>query len=195
MGCTGLFHYPDGNIDNFKRAKGMQSCGANESFKVIIGISYPSYNSIWWLKTDTLELWEDSPAQSVSCCLKSLYEYIDPYDYKNERTRRPALLPPDMTPDTIMSADKDQFVFIKPNETHIDTYNLIGYKIVEGCFTFTFHKNTIENYVLYTEYYYDYDEIFRSKETELKLPEIVGDYQLYSGKFNTNKVTVCFGER
>ena len=46
------------------------------------------------------------------------------------------------------------------------------------------YKNTIENYVL------TYDHI-----TKLELPAIVGEYQLYSGGFNTNKVTVCFGYR
>ena len=35
----------------------------------------------------------------------------------------------------------------------------------------------------------------KNVEQELELPEIVGEYQLYSGAFNTNKVTVCFGER
>ena len=145
---------------------------------------------IWVLTTDTLEFWENSPAQSVSCCLESLYEYIYSYDYKKDRIRRSAFMPSDMTPDTIMGSVKDQFVFLKPNETHVDTYNLIGYKIVEGCFTFTFHKNTIENYVLYTEY-----DVGINKQIELELPSVVGDYQLYSGAFNTNKVTVCFGER
>ena len=193
MGCNALIQYIE-PISYLEKAKAKQGCGANQSFNVIIGME-STYDNIWWLKTDadTLELWEDWPAQHVSCCLKSLYEYIDPYVYKKDRIRRSADMPPDMTPDTIMSVDKEQFVFLKPNETHIDTYNLIGYKIVEGCFTFTFHKNTIENYVLYTEYYYD--EIFRSKEIELELPSVVGEYQLYSGAFNTNKITICFGER
>jgi hypothetical protein len=92
----------------------------------------------------------------------------------------------DITPENIISGFiKDQFVFLKSGETYIDTYNLIGFKLVEGCFTFMIDSEDIKDYV-----------IGIGQETEeFELPAIVGEYSLYSGAFNTNKVTVCFGDR
>ena len=88
-----------------------------------------------------------------------------------------------LTSEKILGASKSLFVFLKSGETFVDTYNLIGFKLVEGCFTFLIDKDVIENYVI------DFNN------EKIELPQLVGEYQLYSGGFNTNEVTVCFGER
>jgi len=108
-------------------------------------------------------------------------------DFLSKLSRKHHFEPEDLLPENIiLDPVKDQFVFLKPNEIHTDTYNLVAYKIVEGCFTFFIKRKEIKNYVATYK-----DEI----DQEIELPEIVGEYHRYSGAFNTNKVTVCFGER
>jgi len=189
--CIALIQYMK-PINYYERAKAMQGCGANQSLNVIIGLE-PIRNMVWLLTTDTTEYYEDSPAMNVSCCLNSVYEYYYPAYYKKNENRNSDFVSADMISDSIMSGSvKDQFVFLKPNEKYVDSYNLIGYKIVEGCFTFSIYKDKIENYVL-TSDYDSVNNIFSNPK--LVLPPVVGEYKLYSGPFNTNKVTVCFGEK
>jgi len=186
--CRALVNYVD--FDLRKRAKSHGNY-ANENFSVIIGKS-PWYNKGWNIEGGSAEYIEKSFFhRSVDLSLQEIYDYL-----YSKRHYKPAPLgfynyftSSFITPENIISDFlQDQFVFLKPFETHIDTYNLIGYKIVEGCFTFLIGQDEIKDYV-----------VGRGEEwgttQEIELPEIVGEYLRYSGAFNTNKVTVCFGER
>ena len=108
-----------------------------------------------------------------------------------EGTRKYKFSADDILSENIISSVGEQFVFLKSGETYTDTYNLIAFKILGGCYTFHTFDNIIENYVLTTEM----DSVTkRPVEQKLELPETVGEYFRYSGSFNTNKVTVCFGD-
>jgi len=169
--------------DDLGRAKRHRNY-VNQNFNVIIG-SEPLYNAYWVIFSDTIDYHKEFSFEGVGLDLNNIYDFIYPEHYKNYKKMPAYFIPSDATPDTIISGSiNDQFVFLKPGEIHIDTYNLIGYKMVEGCFTFLIDKDAIENYVL---------TYGRMGYEKIELPAIVGEYQLFSGAFNTNKVTVCFG--
>ncbi len=75
-------------------------------------------------------------------------------------------------------------------ETYIDTYNIYGFQLVRGNFTFYIDPSSLKNYVNTTPVW----DKNQSKyiETKTMLPKLVGEYKLYSGNFNSNKITITF---
>ena len=129
----------------------------------------------------------------INCCLENIYEYM--YRDKNSKDEiaKTYFSPSDIIPENILSTIKNQFVFLKPNEIYVDTYNLVGFKLVEGCFTFLINQDRFYNYVL-NEPIWDNDKsCWIEQKTEL--PAKVGEYQLYDGPFLTNSLTVDFSGR
>ena len=190
--CTVLFQHHN-PIDYLARATHYRNY-ANQNFNVIMGHN-PWYNAGWEVHSDPVGYHEDYSSVSISCDLQNIYDYIYLINYNNYEIPRDYLIAPldVITPEQITSDFvKNQFVFLKHGEIHIDTYNLIGFKLVEGCFTFLIAKDEIENHVIGIQTDSISSQIMYPK---LELPAIVGEYQLYSGAFNTNKVTVCFGDK
>jgi len=180
---------------------------ANQNFSINVGEAVPRLNSgIWMIEDcDLVDEEYDTPQSALcawaDCYLRDIYRYIRLYNnlpeyefnlFSHEGDRKFELEPEDLLPENILGYLKDQFLFLKAGETHTDSYNLIAFKIVEGCFTFFIKQENIKNYVVRSEYS---SEMRRFVRIELELPEIVGEYSRYVGGFNTNKVTVCFGER
>ena len=176
-------------IDDKEIAKTSCGKGTIENYNVIIG-RVPWYKVGWEAFNDTTDYKNRFFSESINYWLNNIYTYFyQPIDYTDYEKLLPlAFEPSSVTPENILDIFNHQFVFVKSGETHIDTYNLIGFKLVEGCFTFLTAQNEIKNYVLGPG-------IDGLGYLEIELPEVVGEYQLYSGAFNTNKVTVCFGER
>jgi hypothetical protein len=177
--------------DYRKRAQKNLNYYINYNFDVIIG-GKPWYDKSWSISC-TKEDYQKAFGETVQFGLHEIYDYMYRENYlirKKEKPRPAYFVPSDITPENILldSIIKDQFVFLKPREIQTDTYNLIAYKLVGGCFTFLIEQEEIKNYVV------DQFSVFL-EEIEIELPEIVGEYQRYSGAFNTNKVTVCFGGR
>jgi len=150
---------------------------------------------------DTIDISKAHAPDVINCRLNAFSKYIrykkNP-NYLSEEVRNPDgsikinFESSDLFPENILGSMKDEFVFLKSGETYTDTYHLIVFQIVEGCYTFFIYGDTIMNYVL--KNYYD-SKLKKFVDEKLELPAVVGEYQLYSGGFNTNKITVCFGER
>ena len=182
--CSGMMQYEDN--DYLKWAK-LHGNYANQKFNVIMGKT-PWYNAGWDIFNDTKDSYEGHYFERIGCDLDEIYQYMYAGNYFKRVIKMPFyFVPSDITPENILTSVSDQFVFLKSGKTFVDTYNLIGFKIVEGCFTFMILKNEIENYVIA---FHDH-----KNSINVELPKIVGEYYRYSGGFNTNKVTVCFGER
>jgi len=186
MGCG--FHSNHYGTTEAKRALSSCGSGTGEKFNVIMG-GEPWYRTGWTAFNDTVD-YTNSHFQFVNCSLNNIYEYFyPPKDYsKYEKLLPFYFIPSNVTIENILGFYNDQFVFLKPEETHIDTYNLIGFKLVEGCYTFLIAQDEIKDYVAGIN-------PDAPGGLEIPLPSVVGEYQLYSGGFNTNKVTVCFGEK
>jgi hypothetical protein len=182
--CLALRQYED--HDYLKRAKSHLNY-TEQHFNVIMG-GEPWYNAGWKICNDAVDYHKEYSFESIECCLKEIYDYIYLKNYSDYEIKMPYyFVPSDITPENILgSIINNQFVFLKPGEIHVDTYNLIGFKLVEGCFTFIIDQEEIRNYV---------ESPQLNGVQKIKLPSVVGEYQLYSGAFNTNKVTVCFGEK
>jgi hypothetical protein len=176
--CWGSMQWIEDDL--FKRAK-RHGNYANQNFNVTMGRD-PFFDAAWMIFSDTTNYRTHWPIETINCTIESIYDYYY-REYSYDTDHLWDYTPSDVTPNNILGLFNDQFVFLKPNETHIETYNLIGFKEVEGCFTFLIDKDTIENYVV--------DVMNRKTE----LPTVVGEYHRYSGAFNTNKVIVCFGDR
>jgi len=178
--------------------KEMQLYGkyTNKNFRVAIrGDNYYSTNW-WWVycdSTDKLDYYDyELFCAYVNCHLKRIYAYIC-HDAKLEDNKRMTsegaskldFKQADLLPENLLYSVGERFVFLKSGETSTDIYNLIAFQIIEGCYTFLIDQDEIKKYVLGAD---------GINTIELELPSVVGEYQLYSGAFNTNKVTVCFGE-
>jgi hypothetical protein len=100
----------------------------------------------------------------------------------------------DVTQDTIMNNSIDKFVFLKPGETYVDKYNLIGFQITGGTFTFQMDDTKSLDYVETEPVYEDESKIGIDNCVKKQLPKKVGEYELFTGDFLTNKVTVSFPE-
>ena len=198
--CYSARPHPD-NIDYFlwstnyrERAKEYFNY-ANDNFNVTIG-GRPSFGDCWLIYNDTIDITKAGYRDVINSDLYNKYGYIYYEILKNAIFSygfgRRDFKPSDLTVEHILDSVKDQFVFLKQGEIFIDTYNLVAFKIVEGCFTFYIAQDAIMSYVLMQEYDWEMSRFF---DVEHELPAIVGEYHRYTGAFNTNKVTVCFGER
>jgi hypothetical protein len=98
----------------------------------------------------------------------------------------------DITKDTIMNNSTNKFVFLKPEETYVDKYNLIGFQITGGTFTFQLDDTKSLDYVETEPVYKDESKFGITHYLTKQLPLKVGEYELFTGEFLTNKVTVHF---
>jgi hypothetical protein len=185
-----LLYFED--IGKYQRAKNHLNY-ANQKFNVIMGDT-PWYNSGWNIFSESADYNKGFPDEEIAYDLFDIYEWVYVRAPEVSKNRPAYFVASDAIPDTILYGSvNDQFVFLKQNETHTDTYNLIGYKMVEGCFTFLVFEDVFKSYFFI---YDNYDSVIkRYISTKIELPAIVGDYRLYVGAFNTNKVTVCFGNK
>jgi len=166
---------------------------SKQNFNVSI-TNWHEYGGFWEVYCDTVDITKEHFPDLINCSLNGLFTYIrlgnDPDYYK--KIIKCFFEPIDVFPEKILGSVKEQFVFLKSGETYTDTYNLVAFQIVEGCYTFYIAQENIASYVGTT--HYD-SEVKKYINQEIELPAVVGEYQLYSGGFNTNKITVCFGER
>ena len=177
--------------DYLGRAKSYQNY-ANQSFYVKIGGIMPIISQGWEVISDSLFLGKEQEyaIDVINDNLADIYEYIyrnNIFDYVEKKLY---FSPSDLIPENIIGEFINQFVFLKPDETYIDTYNLIGFKLVEGCFTFSIHQSRFTNYVL-VEPTWD-KNLSCWREHRIRLPDKIGKYHLYSGAFFKNSITVDF---
>lgn len=177
------------NPDYLKRAK-MYGKYSGENYTVIFGGS--SFSKGWIVVNDTSNIEVEQEIDLINDDLANIYEYIYRENYDKQRDSlneyNTHYTLSDTVPKLILDKFKDKFVFLRPGEIYTDTYNLVGFKLVKGCFTF--------NIIPYLPAYV-YTTIWdksQSKyiEVKIELPKVVGNYKLYSGSFNSNKIAITF---
>jgi hypothetical protein len=165
---------------------------ANKNFYVRIG-GTSSYGDGWYAHSDTIDYYKGHRLSDINTDLQNIHEYIylnNNSENTNEYEIKYYFSPLDLTPENILNAVKDKFVFLKANETYVDIYNLTGFKLVGGQFTFMINIDSFVNYVI-LESIWDSDKAYWT-EQKMELPAVVGKYHLYSGSFFTNSITVKF---
>lgn len=190
--AAGLLQYPIEEFLNpnyFKRAK-MHGDYTGEHYKVEIGDNL--FSKGWIAINDTCNIEVEHEIDMINSALQNIYEYIYRENYKPMDARDEFKLYytiSDMVPEVILTKYKDKFVFLKPGESYTDTYNLIGFKLLKGSFTFYIRPH-LPPYV-YTAPIWDSHQS-QYVEGKALLPQIVGGYTLYSGNFYSNKITMTF---
>jgi len=127
--------------------------------------------------------------------LDNIYNFIFHHYYPYNKEKENKILQhfsSDITSDTIKNKSIDKFVFLMPGEAYIDTYNLIGFQITGGTFTFRLDDAKSLDYVETEPVYKDETNFIIDYYTKKQLPEKVGEYELFRGEFLTNQVTVQF---
>ena len=201
IGCLISLHPHFSNFDDYLRwsrdylARAKEHSNyANENFHVSIGgYGNPTLIRDWVVFSDSIYFGEEEIEEDmINCSLGKIYEYMYRNDNSENIGEKVYFSPSDVTPENIFSTVKDQFVFLKHNEVYIDTYNLIGFKLVEGYFTFIINQKGFADYVLIQPIWDNDKSCLIEQKTEL--PEKVGEYHLYSGAFFSNSVTVNFSK-
>ncbi len=191
LGCSWHFSYHHGVAPSYLKKAKAHLKYTDEVYYVMIG-GYPSFSGSWSVFRDIMDFEKEMEEEIINCSLSDIYEYIyrDHEAYDPDESSKFHFMKSDLYPDSILTTYKDKFVFLKPGETHTDTYNLIGFKLVEGNFTFYIHQDRLENYV-YTKSVFDKDQS-RYIEQTIELPAEVGGYKLYCGTIRSNRITVNF---
>lgn len=193
--CGTLLQYPIEeylNPNYLKRAK--TPCNyARDNYKVIIGGDV-SFNKVWICVNDTTNIEFEQEIEMINCDLADIYEYLYRENVSellnNSESTKLYFSISDLTPAKILNEFREKFVFLMSGETYIDTYNICGFQLVKGNFTFYIDPSSLKNYVNTTPVW----DKNQSKyiETKTMLPKLVGEYKLYSGNFNSNKITITF---
>lgn len=161
---------------------------SNLQYLIRLGAS-PNYFNNWEVMIDTLDLNKEHEIASINDALADIYatlsnNYLDSLiEIKTHYTVS------DITPDGILNILKDRFVFLRKGEIYTDTYNLVGFKVLKGCFTFFVEPNSLQAYVntlVWDKKHLKYLEI------KTLLPKTVSEYSLYSGNLNSNNITITF---
>ncbi len=161
---------------------------SNMQFLVKLGAS-PHYLDAWLVMPDTLDPNKEHEIPTINDDLADIYGSLSNSYSGSLNEFITHYTASDILPEVILDKYKDKFVFLRPGEIYTDTYNLVGFKLLEGCFTF-YISPYLPAYV-YTTPIWDKNQ---SKFLEIKtaLPKVVSEYKLYSGNFNSNKITITF---
>ena len=163
-----------------------------QKYYILIENNALIYGTDWYAQKDTTLIESDNNEEERDGSYYDLIEYalVSAYDsmytsnYGHTKGIRTEFAKTEFTDSTISNSAIDCFVFLKPLEKHVDTYNLHGLQLVGGNFEILFKKNIITDKV-YNGYFWDSNSQKKIK-SYIKLPKKVNGYQLYSGKFKTN---------
>lgn len=188
-----LIQYPIGeflNPDYFKRAI-THGNYSNGHYDVIIG-GDAHFIKGWMVENDSLDRSIEQETDLINDDLADIYEYIyrkfiiRPETLDDNKTQ---YTESDLLSDSILQNTSGKFVFLKSGEVYKESYNLIGFKLLKGSFTFVVYP-FIPSFVFTTPVWDDKASKYRN--TKVELPKTVGDYTLYFGSFNTNKTSITF---
>ena len=198
----GCFSMVQPSVDNYLRwrrdyrARAMtHGYYTNQNFHVRIGVYGHCFDNGWDIIDEGIVNEKDRAENAISCNLRDIYNYVYHGDNSGDAEyviESPEFYSLDISPEYVLDSVKNQFVFLKPNEVYIDTYNLIGFKMVEGCFTFLIDQESFTNYVSISGWDKNQSCFFKQ---EVELPVKVGEYTLYTGNFHSNKVVICFDKK
>jgi hypothetical protein len=186
-----MLQYPYEEYRNPSYLKRAKSHGnySHSNYNVLIG-GMPLFSSGWLINNDTINFLEEDNSYLLADCLADIYEYIYREKQPEVFYKKIYFSESDILPKSIKDTIKEQFVFLKPGESYTDIYNLVAFQLVKGNFTFIINQNSFPDYV-------NIDPIWDSNqskymENRASLPAVVDGYNLYSGHFNSNTVTITF---
>lgn len=186
--------FPNGNVKSDSLGKiPRYNDYSDYNFKTKIGSS-STFSSGWFIEDIDLK---EGTSGFISTNIADIYhsirtQYFPEKSYKEDIQGALQLFhnPSDITQDTIMNNSADEFIYLKAGEKYTDTYNLIGFQLVGGNFTFElYHKSSLDHVCIGSSWN---ENEKRWIEILKQLPVKVGEYELYIGNFLTNTVCIQF---
>ncbi|MBG0781143.1 MAG: hypothetical protein H0S84_02620 [Bacteroidales bacterium] len=150
----------------------------------------PLYNDGWIIFNDTTNYEDEIVLDYINDEIADIYQYLFSNGNEKKTVNKIYFMNSEIENNSISSSVKDAFVFLRPNEVYIDTFNLIAFQKVGGNFTFQLTNEESFDYVLLMPSW-DFDER-HFIEQKKELPKTINEYFLYSRKFTSNKIKVCF---
>jgi hypothetical protein len=174
---------------NIGSAKTFNNYSMEDSFRVEIGSKFHYLNN-WEVVSDTCNWESEHEIHVINDELRSIYEIIThkrkrKSDLKNKEVKTFFDLQ-DITEEGILTQVNDRFVFLKSGEYYEDSYNLVGFYLLGGTYKFIFSQKEFRGYVFAEPTWENQSQkwVF----SKINLPENVGQYKLFSGKFLTNEI-------
>ena len=159
----------------------------NDKFYVEIKLVEPYYCADW----EVVKEEEYDKARVTDWINEKLYilnDYLSDSVYHNVDERKGHdfyFSLSDITESSIMNDTINHFMFLKASETKEDVFDITCLDLVKGTYTFVLKEDRFPDSVINSY-------VPRIGESYFPLPEKVGQYKLYSGKFTSNSVTVKF---
>ena len=156
----------------------------NDKFYVEIKLVEPYYCADW----EVVKEEEYDKARVTDWINEKLYilnDYLSDSVYHNVDERKGHdfyFSLSDITESSIMNDTINHFMFLKASETKEDVFDITCLDLVKGTYTFVLNEKKFKDSII-TGW---------CDGKHLPLPEKVGEYNLYSGKFSSNSVTVTF---
>lgn len=159
----------------------------NDKFYVEIKLEKPYYYANWEVVKE--EEYEKPRATDwINETLYIINDYLSDSVYHNIDERKwhdKFFSLSDISESSIMNDTSNQFMFLKAGETKEDVFDITCLDLVKGTYTFVlkgdrFPDSVISSYVP------------KLGGTYFPLPNKVSEYELYSGEFTANSVTVTF---
>lgn len=191
QGCYEL--YQPGVIDSTwnyaEYLRNMESKKLFEHQNYIVNIELPYLDyGYWFIVDESYDNSQETMISDVNCIISNINDCINKYVFKNSDnngSNKTFLTLSKVNKRDIKGNMNDQFMFLKAGESKEELYNLTSFYLVKGTYTFLIKGNLFKDNAI--------NEIDCDGSTNtIPLPEKVGKYKLYSGKFTSNSVTVTF---
>ena len=193
------FHKKSSNLDGFPVFNtlfmtGLDKRSFEEKAKKYYDYSGGKYNVIidnrcfmfsgWELFDDTISI-KESHTYMINNDLNDIYMYFCSKKYLSQHKilykRGYYIKSTDINNDSIIhkSEIKNQFVFLNPGESYVDTYNLIGFQMIGGNFTFKINDELL-----------NYTCIGIEQDKKIFFPKNINGFELYEGRLVSNEVNL-----
>jgi hypothetical protein len=160
--------------------------------KYWVDISGTSYYSVLWDVSAYEENTQDvRESNTINDVLADIYNFIL-RDTIREKTDSLVFEynASDITENGISTRLRNNFVFLKVGEKFTDNFNLVGFQILGGDYSFMVRNDILSSFV-YSNSFWDKDQE-KWNYKKILLPSKVEGYSLYSGHFYSNDVSVRF---
>lgn len=160
-------------------------------YKVYIGLTsnFLNYSDSWEILKYPDDINIEHESLIINDVLSDFYNIINKSNKNNEPLPM-IFYTNEITKKDIVTKLREKFVFLKAGEKYIDSFNLIGFQLLGGDYTFVLKNDSLANFIYTNSTWDTINEKWVFKK--LNLPYKVGKYKLYSGTYCSNEVNIIF---
>ena len=153
----------------------------------VVSLAGPPFKNLKWeILPDSVNPKSPHEISGINDFVSGVYSYLSKNKFNLGEEPPLDFTETDIDEKGIFGKLKDSFVFLDIVGEYAESYNLIGFQLVGGNFSFSIDLDTLSNFVYADPYW---DELKHHWEYKIiELPSKVDKYSLYSGTFSSNKV-------